>query len=222
VKGAGLSTPHLEKGSKTGKTGAKGGKPPEAVRHAILQGGLESEETGRAAHVAVMPEDRGAGFGMFFRQAKLPPKGAQDFTTAGVPDPSGYLLGFAPVEIAGAIEHRAGMLGGKGGNFRRKKIPQKPTAVVEAKMFTVLRSRVAGRPGPANGRSRWGSLGAKQHGSGTVTKEAGADEDAGVVIQIRGGRTNFHTGHQNMAGPSRLNQSGRLIQGWESGAATAV
>ena len=157
---------------------------------------------------------------MFFCQAKLPPKGAQDFAPARMPNPSGYLFRVPMVEIAGAVEHRAGMLGGKGGDFRRKKIPQKSTAMVEAKMFTVFRSRVAGRPRPTDERPRGGSLGTKQDGRGAVTKEAGADEDAGIVIEVGGSRADFHAGHQNMAGSARLNQSGRLVQGREGGAAT--
>jgi hypothetical protein len=159
-----------------------------------LEGGVEGKETRWAAHVSVVPENRRAGFGILFRQTELPPESTQDFTPAGVPDPSGHFLRFPPVQTAGAVEHRASMLGGKGGNFRREEIPQKSAAMVEAKMFAVFRSGVAGGPGPANGRPCHGSLGAKQDGRGAVAKEAGTDQDPGIVIEIGCGRTNFYTG----------------------------
>jgi hypothetical protein len=74
---------------------------------------------------------------------------------------------------------------------------------------------VAGGTDPTDGRAFGRRLRAEDHGGGPIAKEAGANENAGVVIEITGGGTDFHADHEDPASAARLDLGGGLVQGRE-------
>jgi hypothetical protein len=146
---------------------------------------------------------------------KFSAQGPQNLATAGVPDPAAHLAGLSAVIGTGPIKHRAGVAGGQRGNFGGEEIPEQTAPMVEAEMLAVFRRRVAGGTGPTDGRTLGGRLRAQDHGSGAIAKEAGADENAGVVVEIASGGTDFHADHEDPASAARLDLGGGLVQGRE-------
>ena len=110
------------------------------------------------------------------RKLKFPAKGAQDFATAGVPDPAAHLVGLSAVIGTGAIKNRTGVAGGEGWDFGRQQIPEQAAPVVEAEMFAVFRRGVAGRAGPADGRTGRRRLRTQDRGGSTIAKDAPAGQ----------------------------------------------
>jgi hypothetical protein len=149
------------------------------------------------------------------RELKFAAQGPQHFATAGVPNPAAHVVGLSTMVGAGPIKHRAGVAGGQGGDFGGEEIAEEAAPVIETKMFAVFRRRVAGGTDPTDGRAFGRRLRVEDHGGGPIAKEAGANENAGVVIEITGGGTDFHADHEDPAGASCLELCGGLIQGRE-------
>jgi len=214
------STTHLEEASIAREAGSKGGEPPKPVRNPVAKGVVEGKKAGGAAHVAMAQEDGGTGFRLFFGELEFAAEGAEHFTAPGMPDPTGNFLRPAAMGRAGPVKDRPGVAGRKGGNFHGKKIPEQATAVVETEMLPVFRGGVTGGSGEADRRASRGGLTTEQGGCGPIPKKAGADEDPGIVVQIRGGGADFHAGHKDMAGVPGLKESGGLIERRKSGPTT--
>jgi hypothetical protein len=77
--------------------------------------------------------------------------------------------------------------GGKGGDFGGEKISEKAVAVIEAEIVPVVRLKVGRGFHHADFSFCVRRFSRNDCGGGTISEEAGADENAGVVIQIRGG-----------------------------------
>jgi hypothetical protein len=117
-----------------------------------------------------------------------------------------------------AVEDGAGVAGGEGGDLGGEKVAEQAAAVVEAEMFAVFGSGVAGGAGPADGGPCGRRFGRKNDGGGAIAEEAGADEDAGVVIEVAGGGADFDADDENPAGAPGLELGGGLVEGGEGGA----
>ena len=149
------------------------------------------------------------------RKLKFAAQGPQNLATAGVPDPAAHLAGLSAVIGTGPIKHRAGVARGQGGNLGGEKIAEQAAPMVEAQMLAVFRRRVTGGTGPTDGRALGGRLRAQDYRGGAIAKEAGADENAGVVVEIAGGGTYFHADDEDPASAARLELGGGLVQGRE-------
>ena len=115
----------------------------------------------------------------------------------------------------GPIKYGAGVAGGQGGNLGGEKIAEQAAPMVEAQVLAVFRCGVAGGASPTDGRALGGRFRAEDYGGGAIAKETGADENAGIVVEITGGRTDFHADHEDPASAARLELGGGLIQGRE-------
>jgi len=82
-------------------------------------------------------------------------------------------------------------------------------------VFAVFRCGVAGGASPTDGRALGGRFRAENNGCSAIAKEAGADQDAGIVVEITGGGTDFHADHEDPAGAPGLELGGGLVQGRE-------
>jgi hypothetical protein len=152
---------------------------------------------------------------LLFGELKFAAQGPQHFATAGVPNPTAYLVGLSAVIGTGPIKHRASVAGGQGGDLGGEKIAEEAASVIETKMFAVFRRRMAGGTDPADEGTVGRRLRAQNCSGGPIAKEAGADENAGVVIEITGGGTDFHADHEDPAGASCLELCSGLVQGRE-------
>lgn len=72
--------------------------------------------------------------------------------------------------------------------------------MVETQLLAMFGGEVRSGAKPANAAGgRWG-LGRNEGGGGSITKKAGTDEHAGIVIEKRGGGADFHADDEHVAG----------------------
>ena len=112
------------------------------------------------------------------------------------------------------------MTGGKGGDFGGEKISEKAIAVIEAEIVPVIRLEVGSGFHHADFSFCVRRFGRNDRGRGTISEEAGADENAGVVIEIRSGRTDLHADDEGVFRLAGSDQRRGLSEGGESGSAT--
>ena len=84
------------------------------------------------------------------------------------------------------------MAGGQRGNFGGEKISEKAIAVIEAEIVPVVRFKVGSGFHHADFSFGVRRFSGNDRGRGTISEEAGADEHAGVIIEIRSGGTDLH------------------------------
>lgn len=142
-------------------------------------------------------------------------KGGENIPTPGMPNPAGNIF----LVEAGPLEDRAGVTRGESGNFRSEKISQEAVFVIEAKMVAVGGLEVGGASNKPDLALGGGGLLGENGGGGAVAKEAGADENAGVIVEVGGSGANFHANDENVVGLTRGKEGGGLLKSGKSGAA---
>jgi hypothetical protein len=110
--------------------------------------------------------------------------------------------------------------GGKGGDFGGEKISEKAIAVIEAEIVPVVRLKVGSDFHHADFSFCVRGFSGNDRSSGTISKEAGADENAWVVIEIRSGGTDLHADDEGVFRLAGSDQRRGLAEGGESGSAT--
>ena len=94
------------------------------------------------------------------------------------------------------------VLGRKRRHLSRQNVSQHPFALLEAKVVAVFRAQ--NRPGcfPFDATLVWCRRVAQNGSAGAVAEQTGADQYAGIVIQIKGRAAHFDTNGQNSFAPS--------------------
>lgn len=111
------------------------------------------------------------------------------------------------------------MTGGESGDLGGEKISEKAVFMIEAKVVAVGGFQMRGALHEPDFPFCVGRLRRNDGGGGAIAEEAGADENAGVVVEIGGSGTNFHANNEGVAGLAGGEEGGGLLEGGEGGAA---
>ncbi len=183
--------------------GAEGDEPEVtgAVGRFFVEGAVEGEENGRAAHVAEVAEHFAAGVERMRSDDGL--DGVEDIAAAGMRDNAGD-----------GARAAAGpqFANGSGGEFRDgavEEVAEFAVALLEPKLVAVggEMKRIEIEGAERNGMG--GRFGAPDRSGGTVGEEAGADENAGIVVEVKRGGADF----DGDAGDGRVGVGGENVAG---------
>ncbi len=145
-----------------------------------MQRGIEGKEAGGTAHIPVAAKNFRAVLGLLFLQREFLAEGGQHIPSACMPDPAGDIFFPHP----GPFEDRPGVAGGEDGDFGGEQISQEAVAVVKAKIVPVIRLEMRGGFHPTDLSFCLRRLSGDDCGRGAIPEEAGADQNAGVVVEV--------------------------------------
>jgi len=167
------------------EAGAEGDEPEiaGAVGRGFAEGAIEGEEDGGAAHVAVVAESFATGLERMWSDDRF--EGVEDIAPAGVRDDArdGARAASGPKFTDGG--------GGKFGDGTVEEVAEFAVTLLEAEFVAlggdVKRVEIEG----AESVRIVGWLCAPDGTGGAVGEEAGADEDAGIVVEVESRRADF-------------------------------
>ena len=171
---------------------------------------LKREEDGRAAHIAVVAEDAGAGVeGVGCDDGR---EGVEDVAATWVGDDAAdrsWSSSGPKFLHGGSCELRDGTI---------KEVAELPVAVLETEFVTVFGTveRLKLESAEASGAGG----GAPDSGGGTVAEKTGADDDTRVVIQVENGGADFDCDTSNRSvGLRGKDMAGGAERGYRGAAA---
>jgi hypothetical protein len=171
--------------------------PPISPKGVLSHSRFESEQDGWAAEIAELPEYSRAPAEVVVCQSKPLAERVQDLTSSRMKNPGcNPISGYAGCRQH-LLENSLRMFARKFRHSASQDIPQHAIFLLEAEKVTIGRMQQTAGGAPFNSAGVRARFGLKNSGSRAVAEKTGADQNAGIVVEVESGTANLHAYRQN-------------------------
>lgn len=197
----------LEQRSVAAESGAERAEPPMSAGGAVRECFVQYEQHTWAAHISQAAQDSGAARQIFLRKFQSVAKCIENFPPARMKNPRCDLVAIETRTIQHAVKECPDVPGRNLRYFPGENISKHSVRLLESQEIAISRLQQGIGGNPFHLAMVRGGFVRKNRCSGAIAKQAGANQNTGIVIEIKCGAADFDADRERLFAPARAEKA---------------